>query len=228
MVDTVLFDIGGPIYPDENFVHAVVGALDELRAEAGLPPVSRDRFAELYAMQRAAQGGSLRRALAAEFLGDERRYRELHARAGPRWVHPPGTLYPDVLPCLRALRGRVRIGIVANQETAVVDALRRDGVAEYIDVWAVSAQVGVEKPDPAIFQWAMARAGADPSSTVHVGNRLDNDVRPARALGLGTIWVLRGEAPDEPTVEQLAVADLVVKDLTGVAEQVFALPLTAR
>jgi putative hydrolase of the HAD superfamily len=52
---------------------------------------------------------------------------------------------------------------------------------------------------------------------VHIGNRLDTDVRPAAALGLGTVWVLRGEAPDSPTAEQLAEPDLAVPDLTGLA-----------
>ena len=53
---------------------------------------------------------------------------------------------------------------------------------------------------------------------MHIGNRLDTDVRPAKALGLGTVWVLRGEAPPEPTPEQLAEADLSVPDLTTVAD----------
>ena len=44
------------------------------------------------------------------------------------------------------------------------------------------------------------------------------------ALGLGTVWVLRGEAPDEPTPEQLAEPDLAVHDLTGLAD--ILLPLT--
>ena len=41
----------------------------------------------------------------------------------------------------------------------------------------------------------VAECGTTPEHTVHIGNRLDTDVRPAKALGIGTIWVLRGEAP---------------------------------
>ena len=40
-----------------------------------------------------------------------------------------------------------------------------------------------------------------------VGDRLDYDVRPAKAAGMRAVWVLRGEAPDDPTPEQLAEAD---------------------
>jgi putative hydrolase of the HAD superfamily len=59
---------------------------------------------------------------------------------------------------------------------------------------------------------------------VHVGNRLDTDVRPARRLGLGTVWVLRGEAPPDPSPAQLAEADAAVADLTTLPSLVFRLP----
>ncbi|UUT35048.1 HAD family hydrolase [Microbacterium elymi] len=195
----VFCDVGGPIYDDENFVAAVLVALDELRAADGMPPTDRTAFRMLYDRSRAAQGMSLRAALAERFLGSTARRDELHARTREHWAHPKGTLYPDVIPFLRALRGRATVGVLANQEEGVVRALERDGVAPLVDVWAVSAIVGHEKPSPELFRWALAQAGAEPGEAVHIGNRLDTDVRPAQALGLATVWVLRGEAPDDPT-----------------------------
>lgn len=224
-VHAVFFDIGGPIYDDGAFARAVLSAVDELRAERGWGPADRRRFREIYDAIRTAQSGSLRRALAAEFLGDAAARSALHDRTAAHWSHPPGSHYPDVLPCLRALRGRVRLGVIANQEPAVVDALRRDGVAPYLTVWAVSALVGVEKPDPALFAWACEQAGTAPEHAVHVGNRLDTDVRPAAALGMGTVWLLRGEAPDAPTADQRAEADAVLTDLAALPDVVFRLPV---
>lgn len=222
-VRAIFFDVGGPIYDDENFVHAVLLALDEILAERGRPPADRVRFREIYDDLRSRQSGSLRRSLAAELLGDPADRDLLHARTSPHWVHPPGSMYADVLPCLRALHPRVRIGVLANQEATVVDSLRRDGVGDLVDVWGVSALVGKEKPDPALFAWALEQAGVEPGQAVHVGNRLDTDVRPAQALGLGTVWVLRGEAPSRPTAEQLAEPDLAVSDLRPLPDAVFAL-----
>lgn len=213
-VDAVFFDVGGPVYPDETFAGAVLAALDELLAERGRPPADRDGFRGIYDDLRSRQSGSLRRRLAAELLGGEGLRDALHERTGRHWVHPAGSLYADVLPCLRALHGHVRIGILANQEATVVDALKRDGVADFVDVWGVSALVGLEKPDPALFRWALDAAGSVPERTVHVGNRLDTDVRPAQALGLRAVWLLRGEAPDHPTAEQLAEPDAWMADLT--------------
>lgn len=214
----VFLDIGGPVYDDENFVRAVLAALDELLAERGRPPADRAAFRGIYDRVRAAQAGSLRRALASEILGDERLRDELHERTRVHWTHPPGTMYADVRPFLEELHGRVRVGVLANQEAAVVDALHRDGVADLIDVWGVSAVVGHEKPSPELFSWALTQAGTDAAHAVHIGNRLDNDVRPAARLGLGTVLVLRGEAPPEPSPEQLAEPDAVVPDLATLTD----------
>jgi FMN phosphatase YigB (HAD superfamily) len=221
----VFLDVGGPLYDDANYVAAVVRALDELRAGQGRGPVDRAEVMRIYDTVRARQGGSLRTALAAELLGDPGLRGALHERTRRHWVHPPGTLYPDVLPLLRVLSGRVVVGVLANQEATVVDALTRDGVSPFIDVWGVSALVGYEKPSPELFTWCLEQAGCSPAEAVHVGNRLDTDVRPAASLGLGTVWVLRGEAPDHPTPQQLAEPDVAVPDLTGLAEVL--LPLTA-
>jgi putative hydrolase of the HAD superfamily len=49
-----------------------------------------------------------------------------------------------------------------------------------------------------------------------VGDRLDYDILPAKEAGMRTVWVLRGEAPDQPTSEQLAVPDVAVEDLRGI------------
>jgi FMN phosphatase YigB (HAD superfamily) len=223
----VFLDVGGPVYDDANYVDAVIRALDELRAEQGRDPVDRRAVGRVYDAVRARQGGSLRTALAADLLGDAGRRAELHERTRRHWTHPPGTLYPDVLPLLRALAGRVAIGVLANQEAGVVDALTRDGVAPFVDVWGVSALVGYEKPSRELFTWCLEQAGCGPGQAVHIGNRLDTDVRPAAALGLGTVWVLRGEAPDNPTAEQLAEPDLAVPDLTGLADVLLPLTLPA-
>lgn len=222
-LSAVFCDVGGPIYDDENFVSAVLTALDELRAADGLSSVDRQEFRLLYDRGRRTQGMSLRGALAERFLGDRGRREELHERTKSHWVHPVGTMYADVLPFLRSLAGRVLVGVLANQEEGVIRALERDGVAPFVDVWGISAVVGHEKPSAALFNWCLDQAGVPAGQAVHIGNRLDTDVRPAHALGLGTVWLLRGEAPDDPTEDQLAEADITVRTLEGLAPRLFEL-----
>jgi putative hydrolase of the HAD superfamily len=217
----IFLDIGGPIYDDANFVRAVARALDELREERGLGPVPIEEIQPIYDSMRDRQSGSIRTELSREFLGDEGARGELSARTKQYWTHPVGTLMPDVIPFLEKVGGRSIVGVIANQEAGVVDDLRRDGVAPYIKVWGVSALVGMEKPSVELFRWALAEAGVDAVNAVHIGNRLDTDVRPARAAGLGTVWVMRGEAPADPTAEQRAEPDLSVPSLVALERKLF-------
>jgi FMN phosphatase YigB (HAD superfamily) len=77
----------------------------------------------------------------------------------------------------------------------------------------VSDELGVGKPDPALFELAVKAAGVAPGASVMVGDRLDYDMRPAGRVGIRTVWMLRGEAPDGPTPEQLAETDAAVGSL---------------
>jgi FMN phosphatase YigB (HAD superfamily) len=117
---------------------------------------------------------------------------------------------------LPGLAERWRLGVLANQRAWIREAMARDGIDRYFDVWTVSEEVGAEKPDPAIFEHALSRAGTPADRCAMVGDRLDNDVEPARRHGMTGVWLLRGEAPDEPTEDQLARADLAVRTLTEV------------
>ena len=217
-IEAVFCDVGGPIYSDDNFANAVRRGLDEIRAEQGRPPVDPVDFDRIYDRGRAAQSGSLRRALATELLGDESYRDELHRRLAPYWTHPEGTVYPDALEMFRRLHGHVRLAIVANQEAATVDALTRDGFAPYVDVWGISAVVGHEKPSREFFEWALRECGttrrAHRSHREPAGHRRPPRQGPRDRHHLGA--PRRGAS--EPTPEQLAEADLAVPDLTTVAD----------
>ncbi|MDQ3991638.1 MAG: HAD family hydrolase [Actinomycetota bacterium] len=206
-LDVVFLDVGGPIYGDRPYYQGLWRAIHEMAPEA-----SEDEFWAEFQAARRDQRGPFTRRLTRRFVSEDledavvERGREL-------WHYGPEDLQPDVRPALDALRGSYRLGILANQECWVRDVLARDGLDGYFEVWAVSAEVGVEKPDPGLFEFALAEAAVPAGRCAMVGDRLDNDVVPARALGLKGIWLLRGEAPDEPTPEQLARADAAIRTL---------------
>jgi FMN phosphatase YigB (HAD superfamily) len=208
-LEMVFFDIGGVMYDDTIYARAMHTALRALGGN-----FTDEEFDEVYRSARAEQAGSFRGMLARRFLGPDADMDALEAEASKHWAYPPEALHDDVRPCLASLAGRYRMGIIANQPSAVKDALRRDGLDVYFDVWGVSDDVGLEKPDPALFTHVLHDAGVDPPLSAMVGDRLDYDMRPAKAAGMRAVWVLRGEAPDEPTPEQLAEADAAIRDLT--------------
>jgi putative hydrolase of the HAD superfamily len=206
-LEVVFLDVGGPIYDDVWYGRALLTALRDLGAE-----VEEDEFWLEVERCRSAQAG-MTGPLTRRFLGPDADPKALAAAAKRHWRYPREALYGDVLPTLKRLAGSHRLGVLANQPDTTRAALERDGVAQFIDLWVVSDEVGLAKPDPTIFAHAVREAGCRPDQAAFVGNRLDNDIRPAHATGLRTVWILRGEAPPHPTHEQLAEPDAVISAL---------------
>jgi HAD superfamily hydrolase (TIGR01549 family) len=128
-------------------------------------------------------------------------------------------LYPDALPAVDALCALgYRVAVIANQPAVRTAELRALGFAP--DVMAMSDEMGVAKPDPAFFERMLGLLGSPvPADVAYVGDRIDNDVRPASAAGLRAVWLRRGPwgvIPGEMPVE----AALVVDDLTQLLDRI--------
>jgi HAD superfamily hydrolase (TIGR01549 family) len=138
--------------------------------------------------------------------------------AGWRYTLEPHDFYPDALPCLAALRAAdFRIGIAGNQPEAAETALAALGVpADFI---ASSARWGVEKPDPAFFARVAEAACVPAAAVAYVGDRLDNDVLPAQAAGMRSVFIRRGPwGVIHGASAEAAQADLRIETLDGLAE----------
>lgn len=115
-----------------------------------------------------------------------------HARRSGRYPKELERLYPGVDAMLGRLGERYELGIIANQPPGTAERLRAYGIARHFKVCASSGDVGAAKPDAAIFRLALADAGCDAPAAVMIGDRLDNDIAPAKALGFGTARVMQG------------------------------------
>jgi HAD superfamily hydrolase (TIGR01549 family) len=208
LIEIVFLDIGGVLYDDTVYARAWHRALRAAGAR-----FTDAEFDEEYTRARTEQSGSFRRRLVSRFL-PEGDLRELETLAGRYWHYPPSALYGDAITCLEELQGRYRLGVIANQPGEVRTAMRRDGLEPFFEVWGVSDDLGVGKPDPALFELAVKAAGVAPGAAVMVGDRLDYDMRPAKLVGMRAIWMLRGEAPDDPSPEQLAETDGAIRTLS--------------
>ncbi|MEA2950572.1 MAG: hypothetical protein QOJ96_92 [Alphaproteobacteria bacterium] len=124
-------------------------------------------------------------------------------------------LYPDAVPCLGMLRERgYAIGIAGNQFAEAEKILKELGLA--VDIVTSSASLGAEKPSPMFFKRLAELAGAVPSQIAYVGDRLDNDVLPAREIGMISVFLQRG--PWGQAHAKRAEARLADVWLTGLLE----------
>ena len=101
--------------------------------------------------------------------------------------------FDDALDTLEMLKERgYKLGIIANQSAGTAQRLENWGLLKCFDVMAASAELGVAKPNKSIFEKAFEMAKCQPHNSVMVGDRLDNDLIPAKALGMRTIWIRKG------------------------------------
>jgi 5'-nucleotidase len=108
---------------------------------------------------------------------------------------------------LRALHGRTRIGIVTNSTTAEqTEKLAFLGLHRIVDFLVTSEEIGVAKPEPAIFRAALDRAGSLSSEAVMVGDSWAGDIVGAHGVGIRAIWFNRygATAPSSPEVSEFS------------------------
>jgi putative hydrolase of the HAD superfamily len=75
--------------------------------------------------------------------------------------------------------------------------LDETGLAPLVDGAVISAEVGIAKPDPAIFMRALELAGAGADEALHVGDTADADLAGARAAGIRALHLDRSGADPE-------------------------------
>jgi HAD superfamily hydrolase (TIGR01549 family) len=129
-------------------------------------------------------------------------------------------LYPDVRPCLQALReAGYFVGVAGNQTARAGQFIRELNLPA--DVIATSDDWGVSKPDVAFFHKLVEVSGHRPKDVAYVGDRLDNDIAPAAKAGLATVWIRRG--PWGFILEPGSPSPIGVVDARGVDMQVDSL-----
>ncbi|MGV9777516.1 HAD family hydrolase [Streptosporangium sp. NPDC003464] len=133
-------------------------------------------------------------------------------------------LYPDVRPGLAALRGLgYELIIAGNQPPQAYDALAAMDLP--VDAIHTSDGWGVAKPDPAFFAEVVAVSGREPGEILYVGDRIDNDVRPARAAGMRTALIRRGPWGHLHAARpEAGDADFVVDDFPALVTALTAAP----
>jgi FMN phosphatase YigB (HAD superfamily) len=172
MLRAVFFDVGETLVDEERYWRAVARA-------AGLGPQ----------VVWAALGKTIER-------GEEHweLWRHLGVERPAAWdelVYSTDDLYPDALDCLERLRScGVVVGIAGNQSAALEEWARSAQLP--VDMVTGSASLGVRKPDPRFFSGIVELARAEPRDVAYVGDRVDNDVRPAMEAGLVALHLRRG------------------------------------
>ncbi len=94
---------------------------------------------------------------------------------------------PGIVYVIHNLSSYYQLGIIANQPAFITRYLKTQGILNYFSVWAMSEELNLHKPDPAIFQWALKHMRTRPEEAVMIGDRIDHDILPAKTLGMKAV-----------------------------------------
>lgn len=218
----VLFDVGGPLDTERIYERLIDAHIREEFARAGID-VTADAFADAAAwvvevFAANAYAAIIWRLARGDASLGSRVYAAVAARSHERHAARGGFELREGVPeLLDGLRARgLLLGLAANQPADALDRMRHAGIEHFFSHRGVSGTHGFRKPDPRVFLHACDALGVAPEACVMVGDRIDNDIAPARALGMRAVLFRTGrhiaqqprswdEAPD---VEVRSVVDL--------------------
>ena len=117
--------------------------------------------------------------------------RARRAEAGKAETFGEGDLYPDVRACIDSLRVMgLWVGVAGNQTSRAGDILRKLDLP--VDMIATSDDWKASKPDQAFFRALLREVPFGADQILYVGDRLDNDLKPAKDAGMKTAFIRRG------------------------------------
>ena len=215
----VLFDVGGPIDTEierEGRIDADI--LRCVRAEG----IAVDDAAWAEAGRRAVESfaPNAYQAIVWRLCGENREtagrvWRTFMANRRERGVFQ---LRDGIRDLLSSLAGRgLLLGLAANQPHSAIEVLREAGLAGLFRYREVSGTTGLYKPDPRVFIHACEALSVEPASCVMVGDRIDNDIAPARMLGMATIRFVTGRHAAQRPRSWLEVPDYNVSSVAELA-----------
>ena len=136
----------------------------------------------------------------------------------PRWYGELEKLYPDTKLILEILSKKYKLGVIANQSLGTKERLDNWNIGKYFDVVVASAEAGCAKPDLKIFNLALEQAGCKPNDAVMIGDRLDNDIVPAKQIGMKTVWVRQGFAKYQIICNESEQPDFIIDSISNILD----------
>lgn len=109
------------------------------------------------------------------------------------WHSEDETLYDGVHEILSYLRDKgYNLGIIANQNKGLCERLSTWDIRKYFDIVISSSDFEYAKPELKIFEIAITKSNTNAEKCVMIGDRIDNDIIPAKVVGMKTVWIKSG------------------------------------
>jgi FMN phosphatase YigB (HAD superfamily) len=133
---------------------------------------------------------------------------------------PPLKLMSGFKQEIRKISLRLKVGIAGQYGGDLLELLKREAILDHFTHRFTQDDFDITKPDPRYLERIARACGVEPAECIMVGDRVDNDIIPARQLGMKTVLVrgglhrkqtprLPGEVPDEVLTGVTGLADAI-------------------
>lgn len=218
MIRAVLFDVGGPLDMETAFEEAIDADIREGLAREGIR-VDEDDWLTANRSSVDSFAPNVYRTIIWRLTGGnadacERVQEWMEERSHGRELFE---LRPGIDDVLEALKQHgLKLGIAANQPATVLERLEQHGIGHFFEGLGISGVYGYRKPDVRLFLRACEDLGTRPEECVMVGDRIDNDIVPAKLLGMRTVLLRTGRHATQQPRSWDEVPDAEVLDAPGI------------
>ncbi|MBR6766455.1 MAG: YjjG family noncanonical pyrimidine nucleotidase [Clostridia bacterium] len=119
-------------------------------------------------------------------------------------------LLPHAEEAMKFIAARLPVVILTNGITAVQKSrMAKSAVRDYISDLVISQEVGISKPNPGIFQYALERLGLKPEEVIMIGDSPSSDILGANNAGIDACWYNpKGKTLPEGVHAKYTITDL--------------------
>lgn len=221
-ITTVLSDAGGVILDESEAEHARAEIISA-NVAALVPGYSvEDYRSDIEEALLSFSPSVYRYVLWKRSDGDTSMFDRLHESYRAEWGRrqPELKLTDGLREELQPMSGRYSIGIAGQYGSRVLDLLRRETLLDHFAHRYTQVDFSITKPDPRYFEQIASACGVEPQQCVMVGDRIDNDVIPAKQVGMRTIRVRAGLHKDQRPRAPDEMPDLELTGVVGLASAV--------
>ncbi len=223
MIRAVLLDIGGPIFDEDEAIAKSDHELWKLLKARGIRvSIEKIEEARLKAIESYAPS-YLRATIWHLVKPNTELYEELVKKVGNVFDNHCRKIRPETLAVLGALVRKYKLALAANQPTSTREFLRDAGLLSFFQLDLLPAELGFYKPDPRFFVAILDTLKLEPDEAVMVGDRLDNDIWPAKMTGISTVRILVGPHRAQEPRTPFDIPDVTIEKLSELPDAIGAL-----
>ncbi|MCB2154403.1 HAD family hydrolase [bacterium] len=228
MIKWLFFDVGGTIFDDEPVYKFQEDVIFELLNKNGCE-VGEKEFASAVRSARRYYLPRYVNHLIWIFTEEPSKYEKISIEFEKKLNKLPYKKYqklvnllPGMKDLLMDLSQHFSLGAIGNQPAVVRRRLEEEGLIDILQVQAISSEMGMRKPDLRFYLGAMAMARCQPNEAAMIGDRLDNDIYPARSLGMTTVRLKSGPHRHQPVLSPEFLPHYTVANTRQLAKFIFS------